>query len=114
MMMIDLKNKISWSRRSRSCGESGDYGVRLFVLDCGCWEKMIERNKIKFFYLLYINIIGIMGNGPWASGGPGQVPLLPWPRAGPGYWGGGREAVWAWGGVSEFYVAAMDPGARIV
>ena len=42
---------------------------------------MIDRNKINFFYLLYIN--DIMGNGPWASGGPGQVPLLPWPRAGP-------------------------------
>ena len=52
-------------------------------MECGCWEKMIERNKINFFLpirLLYI--IDIMGNGPWASGGPGQVPLLPWPRAG--------------------------------
>ena len=25
-----------------------------------------------------------MGNGPSCLGGPGQVPLLPWPRAGPG------------------------------
>ena len=33
-----------------------------FVVECGCWEKMIERNKINFFYLLYI--IDIMGNGP--------------------------------------------------
>ena len=56
-----------------------------FVVECGCWEweKMIDRNKINFFYLLYIN--DIMGNGPWASGGPGQVPLLPWPRAGPAH-----------------------------
>ena len=76
-----------------------------FVVECGCWEKMIERNKINFFYLLYI--IDIMGNGPWASGGPGQVPLLPWPRAGPATWSGhnlppmaaiqqGREFVRAW------------------
>ena len=41
----------------------------------------IERNKNKFFYLL--NIIGII-YGPWASGGLGQVPLLPWLRVGPG------------------------------
>ena len=40
----------------------------------------IERNKNKFFYLF--NIIGII-YGPWASGGPGQVPLLPWLWAGP-------------------------------
>ena len=40
----------------------------------------IERNKNKIFYLL--NIIGII-YGPWTSGGPGQVPLLPWLRAGP-------------------------------
>ena len=40
----------------------------------------IERNKNKFCYLL--NIIGII-YGPWDSGGPGQVPLLPWLRAGP-------------------------------
>ena len=26
-----------------------------------------------------------MGNGPWPSGGPRQVPLLPWLRAGPVY-----------------------------
>ena len=46
-------------------------------------EKLkLERNKNFFFYLLYI--ISIMCNGPSCPGGPGQVPLLPWPRAGPG------------------------------
>ena len=47
-------------------------------------EKLkLERNKKKKFYLLYI--ISIMGNGPSCPRGPGQVPLLPWPRAGPAF-----------------------------
>ena len=62
-----------WSR--------GDYGVRAGLLGEDQKKKgKIERNKNKIFYLL--NIIGII-YGPWASGGPGQVPLLPWLRAGP-------------------------------
>ena len=48
-------------------------------------EKLkLERNKKKKFYLLYI-IASYMGNGPSCPGGPGQVPLLPWPRAGLAY-----------------------------
>ena len=47
-------------------------------------EKLkLERNKKKKIYLLYI-IASYMGNGPSCPGGPGQVPLLPWPRARPG------------------------------
>ena len=46
-------------------------------------EKLkLERNKKKIFHLLYI-IASYMGNGPSCPGGPRQVPLLPWPRAGP-------------------------------
>ena len=57
------------------------YGVRAGLLGEDQKKKgKIERNKNKIFYLL--NIIGII-YGPWASGGPGQVPLLSWLRAGP-------------------------------
>ena len=44
-----------------SCGESRDYGDWSSSIRAGllaCWEKMIERNKNNFFYLLYI--IGII------------------------------------------------------
>ena len=59
------------------------YGVRAGLLGEDQKKKgKIERNKNKIFYLL--NIIGII-YGPWASGGPGQVPLLPWLRAGPAF-----------------------------
>ena len=52
-----------------------------FVL--ACWEKKkgkIERNKNKIVYILNINYITLTSNM-----GPGQVPLLPWLRAGPGF-----------------------------
>ena len=70
---------------------SGRLPSRAVGLWSSCWtagllredqkkKEKIERNKNKLFYLL--NIIGII-YGPWDSGGHGQVPLLPWLRAGP-------------------------------
>ena len=74
------------------CGDRrrGDYGDLELefsgLLSAGRWESEEERGNGGskfFFYLLYI-IASYMGNGPSCPRGPGQVPLLPWPRAGPG------------------------------
>ena len=60
-----------------------DYGVRLFVVECGCWEKMIERNKINFFYLLgYYISLTLWVMGPGQVGALGRCPSCPGP--GPG------------------------------
>ena len=73
------------------CGDRrrGDYGDLELefsgLLSAGRWESEEERGNGGskfFFYLLYI-IGTYMGNGPSCPRGPGQVPLLPWPRAGP-------------------------------
>ena len=93
-------SRISHTFRSKIAGgkrlpagavETGDYQTMEFAGLLGVGrrkEKLkLERNKFYFFYLLYI-IASYMGNGPSCPGGPGQVPLLPWPRAGPGgYYG---------------------------
>ena len=65
-------------------GDYGDLELEFSgLLSAGRWESEEERGNggSKFFvYLLYI-IGTYMGNGSSCPRGPGQVPLLPWPRA---------------------------------
>ena len=64
-------------------------------MECGCWEKMIERNKINFFYLLgYYISLTLWVMGPGQVGALGRCPSCPGP--GPGlfvcsWWSGGMR-----------------------